>query len=52
MIREFIYVNLEGDEVAMVEIVDENGNATQMTKSTYEAQQVEHLTENPTEDVE
>ena len=52
MIREFIYVNLQGDEVAMVEVVDENCNATQMTKVHYEAQQVKHLTENTTEDVE
>jgi hypothetical protein len=30
--------------VELVEIVDDNGNATQMLKSTYEAQQTEHFT--------
>ena len=34
-----------------VAIDDENGTTTIMLKSTYDAQQ-EHLTENPTEDVE
>ena len=39
MIREFIYENLQSDKVAMIEITDENGNATQMLKSTYDEQQ-------------
>ena len=33
--------------VELVEIVDSNGNATQMPKAVYDAQ-VEHLTEIPT----
>ena len=36
------------DNVEMVEIDNEDGSFTSMTKATYEAQQVEHLTEIPT----
>jgi hypothetical protein len=49
MIREFVYENLQGDKVHMIEIVDENGNATQMLKATYEAQQAEQSTPNVAE---
>ena len=39
----------EGNEHALIEHAD--GSFTSMLKSTYEAQQVEHLTEIPTEQV-
>ena len=39
MIREFNFINIKGEEVTMVEISDENGNATQMTKALYDEQQ-------------
>ena len=44
MIREFVYENLQGDKLDMIEVVDENGNATQMLKSTYNAMQAEQST--------
>ena len=40
--------NLEGLEVEYAIINRGNGEFTSMLKSTYEAQQVEHLTEIPT----
>ena len=44
-------IGLDGVEVEHSIIDRGNGEFTSMLKSTYDAQQ-EHLTENPTEDVE
>ena len=44
-------IGLDGVEVEHAIIDRGNGEFTSMLKSTYDAQQ-EHLTENPTEDVE
>jgi len=41
--------NPDGSVTEMVFVDDENGKGYSMLKSTYEAQQVEHLTEIPTE---
>jgi hypothetical protein len=38
--------------VELVEIVDENGNATQMTKAHYESQQAEQSTPSLTDEAE
>ena len=44
--------NIDGTEVEHAIIDRGNGEFTSMLKSTYDAQQGQHLTENPTEDVE
>ena len=44
MINFFTYTSPQGVETEMVEIVDENGFGTQMTKTHYETIQAEQST--------
>jgi hypothetical protein len=47
--RQFI-ADLPSGNVEMVEISDENGNATQMTKAEYDRQQAEQSTPSLTDE--
>ena len=49
--RVFTFTDSSGIDVEMIEIEISKGHFTQMTKAHYDVQ-VEHLTENSTEDVE